>query len=118
MASRRNYNEGDNMRVAQLLNLLQSDDISLKDNATYRMNWDKTLDPRLMSEIATQLSAFVDKGTATKSKDEADLIGNYAKMLGYSHDQQYAALLRRLMASSGNAAIKKASAKALDNLKS
>ncbi len=118
MASRRNYNEGDNMRVAQLLNLLQSDDISLKDNATYRMNWDKILDSRLMAEIAGQLSAFVEKGVATKSKEESVLIGNYAKMLGYSHDQQYAQLLRRVANSSADSSIKKAVAKALDNLKS
>lgn len=118
MASRRNYNEGDNMRVAQLLNLLQSDDFSLKVNATYRMNWDKTLDARLMAEIATQLTAFVDKGAATKSKDEVEVMSSYAKMLGYSHDQQYAELLGRVQNTSANISIKKSATKALANLKS
>ncbi len=118
MASRRNYSEGDNMRVAQLLNLLQSDDFSLKENAAYRMNWDKTLDARLMAEIATQMAAFVDKGAVTKDKDELVVMGNYAKMLGYSHDQQYVELLRRVMIASPHLPIKKSAAKALDNLKS
>lgn len=118
MASRRNYNEGDNMRVAQLLNLLQSDDFSLKDNATYRMNWDKTLDARLMAEIAIQLAAFVDKGAATRNKDELGVMANYAKMLGYSHDPQYAELLNRVINSSAHESIRKAAVKALNNLKS
>jgi hypothetical protein len=118
VASRRNYNEGDNIRVVQLLNLLQSDDISFKDNAAYRMNWDKILDARLMTEIATQLTAFADKGGRTGGKDEQDLMSSYAKMLGYSHDQQYADLLRRLATTGSDAWVKKAAGKALNNLKS
>lgn len=118
MASRRNYSEGDNMRVAQLLNLLQSDDFSLKENAAYRMNWDKTLDARLMAEIATQTAAFVDQGAVTHNKDELVVMGNYAKMLGYSHDQQYVELLKRVINSNAHNSVKKSAVKALDNLRS
>ena len=116
MASRRNYSEGDNMRVAQLLNLLQSDDLSFKQNATYRMNWDKTLDARLMTEIALQLQSFIDNGGVIHSEEELLVISDYAKMLGYSHDQQYGDLLRRLTVSSSNLKLKRAAGKALDNL--
>jgi hypothetical protein len=118
MASRRNYNEGDDMRVAQLLNLLQSDDISLRGNAAYRMNWDKILDPRLMTEIAAQLTDFVDKGARINNEDESSAMANYAKILGYSNDRQYVALLRRVVANSGDMWVRKAAGKALTNLKS
>jgi hypothetical protein len=118
MTSRRNYREGDNMRVAQLLNLLQSDDYTLKNNAAYRMNWDKTLDPRLMAEIATQMTAFVDTGAVTNNKEQLVTIENYAKMLGYSRDSQYAELLKRVANSNADKAIKKSAVKALDTLKS
>lgn len=116
MASRRNYTEGGNMRVAQLLNLLQSDDYTLKDNAAYRMNWDKNLDPRLMAEIAAQLTVFVDQGTVTKNKEEVSTIWKYVKMLGYSNDRQYVPLLKRIADSKADAKIKRYAANARDNL--
>lgn len=118
MASRRNYNEGDDMRVAQLMNLLQSDDITLRGNAAYRMNWDKILDPRLMAEIAAQLTDFVDKGARINNKDESSAMANYAKILGYSNNQEYAAVLRRVATNSGDQWVKKAAGKALTNIKS
>lgn len=117
MASRRNYQEGDNMRVAQLLNLLQSEDYSLKKNAAYRMNWDKTLDARLMTEIAVQLQAFVDQGAAVKGDEQLLVMIDYTKMLGYSHDQRYGELLKRL-SNSTNLKLKKSAIKALENLNS
>ena len=117
MASRRNYQEGDNMRVAQLLNLLQSDDYTFKKNGAYRMNWDKILDARLMTEIAAQLQAFVDRGAATKSADELLAMIDYTKLLGYSRDQQYRELLKRL-SSSTQPKLKKTAVKALQTLNS
>lgn len=97
MASRRNYNEGDNMRVAQLLNLLQSDDFSHKQDAAYRMSWDRTLDPRLMAEMATQAQTYVDKGMSSGNKAELVVMSHYAKMLGYSNNPEYKPLLRKLL---------------------
>jgi hypothetical protein len=96
MASRANYNEGDDMRVSQLLNLLKTDDFSYKQDAAYRMSWDKILDPRLMEEIAVQLQAFADKGGVSKDNAENVAMSHYAKMLGYSGNKKYLPLLQTL----------------------
>lgn len=100
MASRENYNEGDDMRVAQLLNLLKSNDLTFKQDATYRMTWDKILDDRLMQEIAKQLQLFVDRDGISTSKQVYGLMAHYCKLLGYSHDKKYEPLLIAVIKSS------------------
>ena|GEM_PF-3591498 len=97
MASRKNFNEGDDMRVAMLLNELQSDDFSLKQDAAYRMSWDKILDPKLMVEIAKQVQTYVDNGKHTDNKAEMVVMSHYVKMLGYSGNAEYKPLIRKLL---------------------
>lgn len=116
MTSRRNYNQGDDMRVAQLLNLLQSDDYSLKQDAAYRMSWDKTLDARLMAEIATQLEAFANKGATSDDKAELSAMSHYAKMLGYSNNKQYVPLLQSLATTKTPNVVRKHAIKSLQEL--
>lgn len=116
MASRANYQEGGDMRVAQLLNLLKSEDYSYKQDAAYRMSWDKILDPRLMEEIAVQLQAFADKGGASTNKAENVAMSHYAKMLGYSGNQKYGPLLTTLYKSQTDYLVKKQALAALKRL--
>lgn len=116
MASRKNFTEGGNMRVAQLLNLLQDPDFSYKENAAWRMSWEKELDPGLMEEIARQLQTFVDKKGVTSDPAEISAMGNFAKMLGYSGDAKYRPLLAALYKSDANSAIKSQAKKAYERL--
>jgi len=116
MSSRANYSEGDNMRTAQLLNLLKSDDFSYKQDAAYRMSWDRILDERLMQEIAKQLQAFVDKNGVSKEKAEIVVMSHYAKMLGYSNNRQYRPLLEAVVHSKAEQMIKGQAKSALKRL--
>ncbi len=116
MASRANYQEGSDMRIAQLLNLLQSEDYSYKQDAAYRMSWDKILDPRLMEEIGVQLQAFADKGGVSNNKAENVAMSHYAKMLGYSGNQKYGPLLITLSKSKTDSLVKKQAVGALKRL--
>ena len=117
MASRKNFTEGGNMKVAQLLNLLQDPDYTYKVNAAWRMSWDRVLDPSLMEEIAKQLQAFVDKNGAANDPAEIAAMGNFAKMLGYSGDTKYQPLLAALYKSNADGAIKSQAKKAYERLK-
>ncbi len=107
MSSRKNYNEGDKMEVVQLLNLLQDSDFTYKQNAAYRMSWDKVLDPRLMVEIAKQLQIFVDKNGMSDDKAEIVAMSHYAKMLGYSGNAEYRPLLVSLYNSKADLIVKR-----------
>lgn len=106
MSSRENYSEGDDMRVAQLLNLLKSDDFSYKQDAAYRMSWDKILDARLMQEIAKQLQVYIDKNGVSKDKAEIVVMSHYVKMLGYSGNEQYLPMLEIVVHSKAEQMVK------------
>lgn len=116
MASRKNFTEGGDMKVAQLLNLLQDPDFTYKVNAAYRMSWDKVLDASLMAEIAKQLQAFVDRKGVTSDPAENVAMGNFAKMLGYSGDAKYKPLLAALYKSDAAGAVKSQARKAYGRL--
>ncbi len=116
MASRKNFSEGGNMRVAQLLNLLQDPNFSYKENGAFRMSWEKMLDPSLMEEIAKQLQAFVDKKGISGGPAENSVMGNFAKLLGYSKDEKYRPLLLALYKSDAATAVKSQANKAIHNL--
>ena len=93
MASRVNFNEGDDMKIAQLMNLLKDPDFTYKQNAAYRMSWDKILDARLMEEIARQVQVFADKNGVSYNKGEIVAMSHFVKMLGYSGNVGYRPLL-------------------------
>jgi hypothetical protein len=107
MASRENHNEGDDMRVSQLLNLLKSDDYSFKKDAAYRMSWDRMLDDRLMEEIAKQVDAFVGKNGVSNDRAEIVVMSHYVKMLGYSYDDKYRQLLMKVVQSKADSDVRR-----------
>jgi hypothetical protein len=117
MASRANYNEGDDMKVAQLMNLLKYPDFTYKQNAAYRMSWDKILDPRLMAEIARQLQEFVDRKGVSHNKAEIVAMSHFVKMLGYSYDAAYRPLLIAVKKSQANSIVIGQVGGALEKLK-
>ena len=116
MSSRENFSEGDDMRVAQMLNLLKSSDYSHKQDAAYRMSWERILDERLMQEIAKQLQAFIDNNGVWKEKAEIVAMSHYAKMLGYSNNMQYRPLLEAVIHSKADTMIKSQARKAVKRL--
>lgn len=93
MASRKNYNAGDDMRVSQLMNLLQSHDLTYEMAAADSMRWTKILDDRLMQEIAKQVQTFAERNGVSRSKLEYRLMALYSKLLGYSHNEKYIPVL-------------------------
>jgi hypothetical protein len=117
MSSRENHNEGDKMRVSQMLNLLKSDDYSFKQDAAYRMSWDRVLDDRLMQEIAKQTQAFVEKNNgASKDKAEIVVMSHYVKMLGYSYDNKYRPVLMAVLQSKADSMVQRQAKKAIKRL--
>lgn len=116
MASRENHNEGDKMRVSQMLNLLKSDDYSFKKDAAYRMSWDRILDDRLMEEIAKQTQAFIDKNGVSNDKAEIVVMSHYVKMLGYSYSGQYRPLLMAVIQSKADPMVRRQATKAVKRM--
>jgi hypothetical protein len=116
MSSRENHNEGDKMRVSQMLNLLKSDDYSFKQDAAYRMSWDRILDERLMQEIAKQTQVFVDKNGVSTNKAEIVVMSHYVKMLGYSLNNQYRPLLMAVVQSKADSMVRRQATKAVKRL--
>lgn len=117
MASRENYQEGGDMKVAQLMNLLKDPDCTYKQNAAFRMTWDKVLDPSLMEEMAKQLQAFVDRKGISYNKAEIVAMSHFAKMLGYSNNTAYRPLLLALDKSQADPIVKGQVHTALSRLK-
>lgn len=117
MSSRANCHEGQEMKVCQLLNLLKDSDPSYKQDAAYRMSWDRVLDPVLMEEIAIQLQEFVSvRHGVTKDRMEGAAFSHFVKMLGYSHDEKYRELLVKAAKVADDDRIKRQADGALRNL--
>lgn len=98
MASRRDYQEGDNPRTIMLLNLLKTDDYSYKRFGVYRANIEKILDPRLMDEINTQINRYVDQGIKT-DETANDAVKHFMRFLGYSQKVEHRRMIERVASS-------------------
>jgi hypothetical protein len=91
-------------RVLQLLNLLKAADFSYRHLGAERISWEKRLDPVLLEEMAAQLSALA---AGAKERSATKVLGQYAKLLGYSEDQQYLPVLQAVKNSAASSVVKK-----------
>lgn len=105
MASRANYNEGDNPRVAMLMNLIKSDDFSYKNMAADRISWEKLLDPKLLDEISAQLLRYMNEPEDSRAQGKA--LGLYVKILGYSGEAKYRDTLQQVAHSNASMLLKR-----------
>jgi hypothetical protein len=90
MASRKYHTEGANVRASQIMNLLMSDDYTLKLEGVSQMNWGKILDARLMEAIEPQVLDLLSQvGTKGFTSLQMNTLEDFVKMLGFSDNPKY-----------------------------
>jgi hypothetical protein len=117
MASRKNYNEGDDPNVSRMINLVQADDFSYKQYAADRINWARMLDPRLMDAVDQQVLLHIDSTTHSASRDQAKAMGMFIKILGYSGNVKFRDTMQRVKASKATSLMKKYADESLGRLR-
>jgi hypothetical protein len=116
MSSRKYFSEGDDPKVARMLNLIEADDFSYKQYASDRMNWSRMLDPKLMDAVDRQVLLHVEATRHGVSRDQAKAMGMFIKLLGYSGNVKYRATLEKVKASKATSLMKKYADESLKRL--
>jgi hypothetical protein len=116
MASRKNYNQGDNPRMARYINLIQAEDFSHKYQGADRINWERLLEPRVMDAIAQQVELNLDKAGARADRPTTKTMGLFVKLLGYSGQTKYKETLQKVLDSKAGTLVKKHAKEALSRL--
>lgn len=117
MASRQYYKEGDDPKVARIMNLIMSDDFSMKLEGASKMNWGKILDPRLMDAIEPQVLQFMDSTThKDASSAQINAMAGFVKLLGFSGNPKYRDTLVKVQKSKAGQLIQKRAKEAVHRL--
>lgn len=99
MASREYQNEGDNPRESQLLNLVMTDDPSMRLFAAECINREKRITPRLTEAMATQVRRRLELGEVRQSSPDDNVMAHFIKLIGYASDVKYQPLLESVASS-------------------
>lgn len=95
MASKRYHQEGQDAHVSRHINLLKSDDLTLKRYAAERVSWEGMRDSRIYDAIEQELLRYYE--ISANDKLQIDTIAWLCRALGGSGDPKYKATLQKVM---------------------
>lgn len=117
MSSRQYFEANGDVRTAQIMNLLKSEDFAMKQFAADRMNWDRIMDTSLVEEVSRQVPQHMNSTTMASPPVQIDTLGLYVKILGYSNNPKYRDTLNALLKSKAHKHVKMHAKRALQNLR-
>lgn len=115
MASRANYVDGEDPRIAMLINLLRAEEASLRDFGFDRIESERIRNARVDDVLEQQVQLYLNATTLTHSAKKD--IARSIYLLGMSGERSHREVLQKVMQSNAEPRLKKQAQVALDRLK-